>query len=165
MKIELTEPPNGIIMAYRLTIIVLMLALSSYSLAENNDIQYQTQSLSLSDQPIKSHSNQLIVKGCSDYPYHDNRNQIHYGNQRLLSDIKTGLAQGLMCLTGQDPAIGKFHPYHHQQAFKLMELIAVKNPNPCSVFRMSYLPMPLPLHLIKKFRARRSLKRSRTVQS
>jgi hypothetical protein len=121
---SLTEPPSGgSFTVYWLTLLIISLTISSHALAETNDILQLSQQITLSEKPTKSNSNTLLVSGCDDYPYHDNRNQVHFGNQRLLKDLKSGLAQGLMCLSGNDPAVGKLHPYHHQQAFRLMDLL------------------------------------------
>ena len=74
-----TEPPGGCALTlYWLTIIVVTLTISSHALAETSDILQLSQQISLSEKPTQSNSNTLLVSGCNDYPYHDNRNQIYF---------------------------------------------------------------------------------------
>ena len=124
----LTGSLNSIIRICRLTVLLFAFAFAQYACAETDDIQSFSQQLTLSEQPTPSNSGTVHVSGCDDYPYHINSNQMNYGNPRLLNDLRSGLTQGLMCLTGQDPLIGKLHPYHHQQAYRLMDLISSDKP-------------------------------------
>ena len=70
-------------------------------------------------------SKSLQVSGCNDYPYHDNRKQD--GIEQLVKDLRSGLQQGLMCLTGLGP-MGKLHPYHETQALRLIYTLENNEP-------------------------------------
>jgi hypothetical protein len=65
--------------------------------------------------------NSIQIKGCQDYPYHDNPAP-DAGYQQLATDITEGLEQGLQCIAGLGP-MGKLHPYHENQAVKLVALL------------------------------------------
>lgn len=60
------------------------------------------------------------IRRCRGYPYHEGTDALN-GARTLLSDLRKGLQTGLQCLAGQGP-MGRLHPYHEQQAARLLTL-------------------------------------------
>lgn len=97
------------------------------TLDSSHRIKQLMDSFRLADSQNKTASvtDSLQINDCHDYPYHNNLQPA--GNQRLVEDLKQGLQQGLMCLTGKGP-MGQLHPYHHAQALRLISTFEDKQP-------------------------------------
>lgn len=63
----------------------------------------------------------IKIQGCARYPY-DEAEKPAAGAHILLEDLYDGLQTGLHCLSGLRPR-GPMHPYHHEQARRLVDLM------------------------------------------
>ncbi len=76
----------------------------------------------------------IHIENCQQYPYHENETQLQKtsfnqstdtGANILIKDIQKGLEKGLQCLAGNSN-VGKLHPYHEEQAQRLIDLLMSK---------------------------------------
>ena len=68
----------------------------------------------------------LDIVNCQGYPYSENSDATAAA-RLLVGDLRTGLETGLQCLAGQG-AMGRLHPYHEQQAHRLLTILEDERP-------------------------------------
>ncbi len=78
--------------------------------------------------PPSPHGNNIVrtahniqLEHCGEYPYHEPQ-AVSTGFHTLITDIKAGLRKGLQCMSGLSEN-GRLHPFHEEQAKRLMSLI------------------------------------------